>query len=48
MAASMRVGLTAGQLRQLIEVLADRGEADAAKHAADALTQALAAMQGEH
>ena len=48
MAASMRVGLTAGQLRQLIEVLAEGGEADAANHAADALTQALAAMQAEH
>jgi 4-carboxymuconolactone decarboxylase len=47
MAASMRVGLTAGQLRQLTEVLAERGEADAAKRAIDALTQALAAMQRE-
>jgi alkylhydroperoxidase/carboxymuconolactone decarboxylase family protein YurZ len=47
MAASMRVGLTAGQLRQLTEVLAERGEADAAKRATEALTQALAAMKGK-
>jgi 4-carboxymuconolactone decarboxylase len=47
MAASMRVGLTAGQLRQLTEVLAERGEADAAKRATEALTQALAAMRGK-
>ncbi|WP_141620329.1 carboxymuconolactone decarboxylase family protein [Myxococcus sp. AB036A] len=47
MAASMRVGLTAGQLRQLAEVLAARGDADAAKRASEALTQALAAMKGK-
>jgi hypothetical protein len=47
MAASMRVGLTVGQLHQLTEVLAERGEADAAQRATDALTQTLAAMQGE-
>lgn len=40
MAASLRVGLTAEQLRHLIEVLAGLGEADAARRAADALTQA--------
>lgn len=43
MAASMRVGLTAAQLRQLIEVLAKRGDATSAKRADVALTQALAA-----
>jgi 4-carboxymuconolactone decarboxylase len=47
MAASMRVGLTAGQLRHLTEVLAERGEADAAKRATEALAQALAAMKGK-
>lgn len=45
MAASLRVGLTAGQLRQLTEVLADRGEAEAAQRATEALTQTLAATQ---
>jgi alkylhydroperoxidase/carboxymuconolactone decarboxylase family protein YurZ len=48
MAASMRVGLTRGQLHQVTEVLAERGDVDAAKRATDALTQALAAMQGTH
>lgn len=43
MAASMRVGLTAAQLRQLTEVLAERVDAQAAKRAGVALTQALAA-----
>ncbi len=43
MAASMRVGLTAAQLRQLTQVLAERGDAQAAKRASEALTQALAA-----
>jgi 4-carboxymuconolactone decarboxylase len=47
MAASLRVGLTAGQLHQLADVLAARGEADAAKRARDALSQALSAMQGK-
>ena len=46
MAASMRVGLTVGQLRQVIELLAERGEADAAKRATEALRQALATMVG--
>src|SRR4029079_7449185 len=31
MAASMRVGLTAGQLSQLVQVLAEQGDADAGK-----------------
>jgi len=47
MAASMRVGVTAGQLGQLTDVLAARGEADAAKRAMDALGRALAEMQGK-
>ena len=47
MAASMRVGLTVGQLRQLSEVLATRVDADAGKRADEALTQALAAMKGK-
>lgn len=46
MAASMRVGLTREQLRQGIEVLAERGETRAAKRATEALTQALATMKG--
>jgi len=40
------LGVTARQLRQLAEVLAERGEADAARRAIDALTQTLAAMPG--
>jgi quercetin dioxygenase-like cupin family protein len=47
MAASMRVGLTVGQLRQVTEVLAERGEAEAAQRATEALTQALAMMKGK-
>jgi alkylhydroperoxidase/carboxymuconolactone decarboxylase family protein YurZ len=43
MRASMRVGLSAVQLRQVIEVLAERGDEQAAKRANTALTQALAA-----
>lgn len=46
MRASMRVGLTAAQLRQLAQVLAERGDAQAAKRAEEALTQALAAASG--
>jgi 4-carboxymuconolactone decarboxylase len=42
MAASMRVGLTATQLRELTEVLAERGDATAAQRATEALTQTLA------
>jgi quercetin dioxygenase-like cupin family protein len=37
MAASMRVGLSAAQLRQLIQMLADHGDADAAQRAREAL-----------
>ena len=43
MSASLRVGLSAAQLRQLTEVLAQRGDPEAAKRAAVALKQALAA-----
>ncbi len=46
MRASVRVGLTAAQLRQLTQVLAERGDAGAAKRAHEALTQALAAAPG--
>ena len=46
MRASLRVGLTAAQLRQLTQVLAERGDAQAAKRASEALTQALAAAAG--
>jgi len=46
MAASLRVGLSAAQLRQLIQVLADRGDAQAAQRASTALSEALAAMSG--
>lgn len=40
--ASMRVGLTAAQLRQLAKVLHEHGESDAAVRAEKALQQALA------
>ena len=40
MAASMRLGLTAEQLRQLIKILAERGDTIAAHRADAALTQA--------
>ena len=40
--ASMRVGLTASQLRQLAQVLREHGESDAATRAEKALQQALA------
>ncbi|MCK9489786.1 MAG: carboxymuconolactone decarboxylase family protein [Xanthomonadales bacterium] len=43
MAASMRVRLTAAQLRQLIQVLAEHGDKQAAERADAALAQALAA-----
>ena len=42
--ASMRVGLTASQLRQLAEVLRDHGENEAAMRAEKALKQALASQ----
>lgn len=45
MRASMRVGLTEAQLRQLTQVLAEQGDADAASRANEALTQAVAAQQ---
>ena len=45
MAASMRVGLTAPQLRQLIQVLAEHGDPQASKRAREALAQALALMK---
>ncbi|WP_353621311.1 carboxymuconolactone decarboxylase family protein [Variovorax saccharolyticus] len=41
MAASMRVGLTAEQLRQVSQLLAERGDAGAGRRANEALTQAL-------
>ena len=47
MAASLRVGLTAAQLRQLTRVLDEGGAADAARRANEALTQALAAASKE-
>lgn len=46
MRASMRVGLSAAQLRQLAQVLTDGGNADAARRAHEALTQALAPAKG--
>ncbi|AOE84782.1 carboxymuconolactone decarboxylase family protein [Pseudomonas sp. TCU-HL1] len=46
MAASMRVGLTASQLRQVIQVLADNGDADATKRAREALDTHLAGAAG--
>ncbi|UUY06913.1 carboxymuconolactone decarboxylase family protein [Pseudomonas sp. J452] len=42
MAASIRVGLTESQLRQLIQVLAQHGDEQAAERASQALAQALA------
>ncbi|WP_433735651.1 (R)-mandelonitrile lyase [Pseudomonas putida] len=42
MAASLRVGLSVGQLRQLARLLADQGNADAAKRAGEALDATLA------
>ncbi|MCU0918783.1 MAG: carboxymuconolactone decarboxylase family protein [Burkholderiaceae bacterium] len=47
MRASLRVGLTAAQLRQLTRVLDEGGAADAARRANEALTQALAAASNE-
>jgi len=46
MAASLRVGLTVGQLRQLTRLLADQGDADAAKRAAEALDATQANQPG--
>jgi alkylhydroperoxidase/carboxymuconolactone decarboxylase family protein YurZ len=42
MAASLRVGLSAAQLRQVIELLKKHGDAQTAERASTALTQALA------
>ena len=47
MRASLRVGLTAAQLRQLARVLDEGGAADAARRGNEALTQALAAASKE-
>ncbi|MNQ92489.1 Carboxymuconolactone decarboxylase family protein [compost metagenome] len=44
MAASIRVGLTESQLRQLIQVLEKHGDEQAAKRASEALAQALTMM----
>lgn len=41
--ASLRVGLSPAQLQQLTEVLAERGDAEAARRAREALAQVLAA-----
>lgn len=41
LAASLRVGLTTAQLRQLIQLLAEGGDADAAKRAREALDRHL-------
>jgi 4-carboxymuconolactone decarboxylase len=46
MAASMRVGVTVSQLRQLVQVLAERGDKASAERANVALAQALAAASG--
>ncbi|RFP23239.1 alpha/beta fold hydrolase [Duganella sp. BJB488] len=43
MRAGMRVGLSAAQLRQMMQVLLNHGSPEAASRADDALTQALAA-----
>lgn len=45
MAASMRVGLTAAQLREVTQVLAQSGNVEAARRAEQALLQALATMK---
>ena len=42
LAASQRVGLSVAQLRQLVQVLADSGDADAARRAGATLDQVLA------
>ena len=47
MRASLRVGLTAAQLRQLARVLDEGDAADAARRGNEALTQALAAASKE-
>lgn len=44
-AASLRVGLSAGQLRQLEQLLAEHGAVDASRRAGDALEQQLVAAR---
>ena len=44
-AASLRVGLSAGQLRQLAQLLAEQGAVDASRRASEALEQQLAAAR---
>jgi len=46
MRASMRVGISAVQLRQVTQILAERGDKQAAERASAALIQALAATGG--
>ena len=46
MRVSMNVGLTASQLRQLTQVLADRAGADNARRAREALERQLASKSG--
>jgi 4-carboxymuconolactone decarboxylase len=46
MGISMNVGLTANQLRELAQVLADRVDADAARRAQEALNRQLASRSG--
>jgi len=46
MRASMRVGISAAQLRQVTQILAERGDKQAAERASAALIQALAATGG--
>jgi 4-carboxymuconolactone decarboxylase len=46
MLASMRVGLSAAQLRQVTQLLASSGDEQTAKRASAALTQALATVPG--
>lgn len=46
MRASMRVGLSAAQLRQVSQLLAEYGDGQAAQRASAALTQAISAASG--
>lgn len=46
MRASMNVGLTASQLRQVVRVLGEHGDAEAATRAREALDQQLAQQAG--
>ena len=47
MGASLRVGLSAAQLRQVVRILAEHADPQAGERASEALTQALAAA-AEH